>query len=153
MDELKVNVFIETPKKSNALYKYNPILKTLEFKQKTHTGCKYSNDHIQQNDYNCGFIPNTLGPDGNPIEAMVIMDPVLYSGCYIECEIVGALKIPNKDNIIMVMCPSSEFYNFSYRTDVKPHYYFTSSVGVLTKACEWIGKEDASRTYAAYKFD
>ena len=41
--------------------------------------------------FNYGYIINTLGGDGDPLDAVVICKPSLQIGCYINCRIIGAL--------------------------------------------------------------
>jgi len=42
--------------------------------------------------FDFGFIPETTGGDGDPLDVLVIMDEPAYPGCIIECRIIGALK-------------------------------------------------------------
>jgi inorganic pyrophosphatase len=41
--------------------------------------------------FNYGFIINTLGGDGDPLDAVVICDRSLLPTCTIKCKIIGAL--------------------------------------------------------------
>ena len=41
---------------------------------------------------NYGFIPNTLGGDGDPVDVMVLAPYPLLSGSVIRCRLVGMLK-------------------------------------------------------------
>ena len=41
--------------------------------------------------YNYGYIPNTLAGDGDPLDAMIIMDSVLIPGSIINCRIIKRL--------------------------------------------------------------
>jgi len=41
--------------------------------------------------FNYGYIINTLGGDGDPLDAVVICKPSLQVGCFINCRIIGAL--------------------------------------------------------------
>ena len=42
--------------------------------------------------FNYGFIPNTLSEDGDPLDAVVLMDDELIPGCVIKCKILGYLE-------------------------------------------------------------
>lgn len=42
--------------------------------------------------FDFGFIPDTKGEDGDPIDILVIMDEPVFPGCLVECRIIGALK-------------------------------------------------------------
>ena len=41
--------------------------------------------------FNYGYILNTLGGDGDPLDAVVICKPSLFPTCLIKCRIIGAL--------------------------------------------------------------
>ena len=41
--------------------------------------------------YNYGYIPNTLAGDGDPLDAMIIMESTLLPGSIISCQIIGVL--------------------------------------------------------------
>ncbi|MFI5452940.1 inorganic diphosphatase [Pedobacter sp. UC225_61] len=42
--------------------------------------------------YDFGFIPGTIGGDGDPLDVMVISEIETFSGCAIDCRIIGGLK-------------------------------------------------------------
>jgi inorganic pyrophosphatase len=41
--------------------------------------------------FDFGFIPSTLGADGDPIDVMVLMDAPAHVGCLIEVRIIGII--------------------------------------------------------------
>lgn len=41
--------------------------------------------------HNYGFIPETLGDDGDPLDILVIMQEPVYPGCYLKARIIGVL--------------------------------------------------------------
>lgn len=56
--------------------------------------------------YNYGFIKNTLSPDGDPLDAIVICNHSLQPGCIIKCKILGGIETSDEkgldDKIILV---------------------------------------------------
>ena len=42
--------------------------------------------------FNYGYIPNTLGRDDDPLDAVVLCDYSLLPGSTIKCKLIGALK-------------------------------------------------------------
>ena len=42
--------------------------------------------------YDFGFIPDTLGEDGDPLDAMIISEFKTFPGCRIKCRLIGAVK-------------------------------------------------------------
>src|SRR5258708_19477770 len=42
--------------------------------------------------FDFGFIPSTLGEDGDPLDVMVLMDAPAHVGCLIEVRIIGIIE-------------------------------------------------------------
>src|ERR1700742_4112449 len=42
--------------------------------------------------FDFGFIPSTLGEDGDPLDIMVLMDAPAHVGCLIEVRIIGIIE-------------------------------------------------------------
>jgi inorganic pyrophosphatase len=40
-----------------------------------------------------GFIPKTKGEDGDPLDALILMNELTYPGCLVECRLLGVMKI------------------------------------------------------------
>ncbi len=38
------------------------------------------------------FIPHTKGEEGDPLDALILMDELTYPGCFMECRIIGIIK-------------------------------------------------------------
>jgi len=113
-----VNVFIEIAKGSHIKYEYDKIRKSLVCDRILHTPFKY--------EFNYGFIPNTLSLDGDPIDAVIVMDDELVPGCYIDCKIIGVLETEDDAGIDpkLIMCPS---------TKVDPTYLHINDITDLPK--------------------
>ncbi len=43
--------------------------------------------------FDFGFIPSTLGPDGDPVDMLVLMDAPTHAGCLIEVRILGVIEL------------------------------------------------------------
>lgn len=97
--DLIVEVFIEISKGSNIKYEYDKKKNILVCDRILHTPFRYI--------FNYGFIPNTLSPDSDPIDAVVIMDESLVPGCIIKCKIIGCLETSDSAGIDpkLLLCP------------------------------------------------
>src|SRR5438105_13550990 len=42
--------------------------------------------------FDFGFIPSTLGDDGDPLDILVLMDAPAHVGCLIDVRIIGIIK-------------------------------------------------------------
>lgn len=82
-DDLLV-VVIETPKGSRNKYAYDPKEHVFELKKVLPAGMAFP--------YDFGFVPSTLGGDGDPIDVLVLMDEAAFPGCKLKCRIVGLIE-------------------------------------------------------------
>ena len=65
-DDFNIEVCIEISKNSSVKYEYDKVRNALVCDRVLHTPFKYI--------FNYGFIPNTLSEDGDPIDAVVVME-------------------------------------------------------------------------------
>src|SRR5437868_10794388 len=42
--------------------------------------------------FDFGFIPSTLGEDGDPLDILVLLDAPAHVGCLIEVRVIGVIK-------------------------------------------------------------
>ena len=77
-------VIIETPKESREKYDYDEETNSFGLKKLLPLGMCFP--------YDFGFIPDTLGEDGDPLDAMVISEFKTFPGCHMKCRLIGALK-------------------------------------------------------------
>ena len=80
-----VNVFVEIPKYSQNKYEYDEDLGMVVLDRTLHSSVHYPTEY--------GFVPGTRGTDGEPLDAMVMVDESTFLGCLVEARIVGALAI------------------------------------------------------------
>lgn len=97
-----VNAIIETPKNSRHKYALISEYGIIAF----HSVLP---EHLEW-PYDYGFVPQTLAPDGDPIDILVINKDGLFSGCLIKVRIIGSVRetkdgIEN-DRLIAVPLPS-----------------------------------------------
>jgi inorganic pyrophosphatase len=96
---VEVDVIIEIAKGSHIKYEYDKAKNTLICDRILHTPMKYP--------FNYGFIPNTLSEDGDPLDAVILMDDELLPGSSIRCKILGYLdtKDDEGNDPKMIVCP------------------------------------------------
>jgi inorganic pyrophosphatase len=85
-----VNAIIETPKRSNHKYNLVPRYGLIAFHRVLPDGLDWPYDY--------GFVPQTIAPDGDPLDILLINEDGLFSGCLIEARIIGAVR-ETKDGI------------------------------------------------------
>ena len=85
-----LNIIIETPKGAQNKYTYDPVMDIFKLKKVLPMGTVFPFDF--------GFIPNTTGEDGDPLDVLVIMDEPAYPGCFVQCRFLGVLKVKQKEH-------------------------------------------------------
>lgn len=48
--------------------------------------------------FDFGFIPSTLGDDGDPLDVMVLMDEPAHVGCLVDIRIIGVIEAKQTQN-------------------------------------------------------
>ena len=84
-----VTVIIETPRGKGLKYDFDPATGYFILKKVMPAGLVFPFDF--------GFIPNTIGGDGDPLDVVVISELESFPGCAIECRIIGAIKANQKE--------------------------------------------------------
>jgi len=75
---------VETPKKSNAKYNYEPESGGFVLAKYLPLGSVFP--------YDFGFIPGTVGEDGAPLDVIIISEQGTFPGCILKCKVIGAIK-------------------------------------------------------------
>jgi inorganic pyrophosphatase len=79
-----LNVIIETAQGSRNKLKFDPNLGIFKLSFVLPMGSTFPFDF--------GFVPSTLGEDGDPLDVLVLMDGPTAPGCLIACRIVGVIE-------------------------------------------------------------
>lgn len=82
---------IEISKGSNIKYEYDEKSNELVIDRVLHNSNVYP--------YNYGYIPNTLAPDNDPVDIIIISDYSFIPGCYAECKIIGGIETEDEKGI------------------------------------------------------
>ena len=85
-----IHAVIETPKGSAAKYNFDAETGLFKLKKNLPEGMAFP--------LHFGFIPNTLGGDGDPVDVMVLMDEPSWPGCFIECKVLGVIEAEQKED-------------------------------------------------------
>jgi len=82
-------VVVETPKGSRSKYAYDGKAGTFDLKFVLPDGLTFPVDF--------GFVPSTLGQDGDPLDAILLLDEPLAVGTKLTARLVGALKAEERE--------------------------------------------------------
>ena len=113
---------IETPKGSRNKYRYDSTCDCFELATTLPDGMAFPFDF--------GFIPSTLGEDGDPVDVLVLMDAPVIAGCVIRCRLIGVIEAREKkkgerweqnDRLIAVACHARTHEGVKSLHQLRPH--------------------------------
>ena len=78
---MRVHVVVEIPKGSRNKYEADHETGEIWLDRELFTATRYPADY--------GFVPNTLAPDGDPLDILVIVDEPTFPGCHIRVRALG----------------------------------------------------------------
>lgn len=78
-----ITAIVETPKGSAQKYNWDEDLRLFKLGKILPAGLVFPFDF--------GFIPGTKGEDGDPLDIIIISELKSFTGCCIDCRIIGAI--------------------------------------------------------------
>jgi inorganic pyrophosphatase len=84
-----VVVVIETPSGSGNKLKYDDELGVYRLDRVLPAGMRFPFDF--------GFIPQTKAADGDPLDAIVLLDTPLYPGCVVQARLIGIIEAEQRE--------------------------------------------------------
>ena len=79
-----LNIIVETPKNGRVKYKYNEKYGMFELDKTLPYGLSFP--------FEIGFVPSTIGGDGDPLDALVLSHEPTFPGCLVLGQILGVLE-------------------------------------------------------------
>src|SRR3954463_10952124 len=76
---------VEIPKGSRNKYEYDHDMDVIKLDRFLFSSMVYPTDY--------GFIPDTLGADGDPLDAMVMVSEPTFPGCVIDVKVIALFKM------------------------------------------------------------
>lgn len=80
-----VNVVIEVPRDSSNKYEYDAATGAIKLDRVLYAAMRYPGDY--------GFIPSTLGGDGDPLDAVILSTHPFLPGVLVEIRVIGMLEM------------------------------------------------------------
>ena len=77
-------VIVDTPKGSRNKFAWNEEREVFELSGVLPVGAVFP--------YDFGFIPNTRGGDGDPLDVLILMDEPAFTGCLVETRLLGVIE-------------------------------------------------------------
>src|SRR5690349_63343 len=146
----RVNAVIEIPKESVNKYEYDKELNVFRLDRTLFSPVHYPGDY--------GFIPCTLGMDGDPLDVLVLVEAPSFPGCLMEVRPIGVLRMLDQgkgDEKILAVAASDPLYRevhdisqaFEHPLRVIEHFFsiYKALEGKKTEIAGWNGVDAAKK--------
>lgn len=114
----KVNALIEIPQGSRAKYEVDKDTGLLRLDRVIYSSFHYP--------VNYGFIPQTLGEDGDPLDILVFCSQSIQALCLVEAKIIGNMQMIDNgemdDKIIAVASKDPSVNHYEKMEDLPQHF-------------------------------
>lgn len=112
-----INTVVEIPRGETNKYEYDKALQVFRLDRPLYSSVYYPCDY--------GFIPSTLGSDGDTLDILILVDRPSFTGCLIEARPVGMLDMLDRgveDHKILAIAVNDPEHNQIHNcSDIYPH--------------------------------
>lgn len=154
----EVNVIIEIPRGSGNKYEMDKDTGAVFLDRVQPTNLKQPYDY--------GYIPNTLGDDGDPLDALIVIDEPLYPGVVIPSRPIGVLyMVDGGEKDEKIICVASDDMHHEHMVELsdlgghfksKVSHYFEHYKDLQKKKVEitgWGDRAEAMEIIEKYRLD
>ncbi|HEY1622987.1 MAG TPA: inorganic diphosphatase [Streptosporangiaceae bacterium] len=108
---MEVEVLIEIPKGQRNKYEMDHETGRIRLDRMLFTSTRYPSDY--------GFIEDTLADDGDPLDALVLLDEPTFPGCLITCRVIGMFRMRDEKGLDdKVLCVPARDPRNAHLTDI-----------------------------------
>jgi len=144
-----VEVTIEIPKGQRNKYEVDHVTGRIRLDRMLFTSTRYPSDY--------GFIEDTLADDGDPLDALVLLEEPTFPGCLITCRVIGMFRMRDEmgldDKVLCVPATDPRMAHLVDIGDVSDfdrleiqHFfevYKELEPGKMVEAGRWVSREAA----------
>ena len=116
-DDPTIEVIIEIPRGSRNKYEYDHERGVIRLDRRLFSATFYPADY--------GFVPDTLAEDGDPLDALVLLDEPTFPGCLVEARPIGVFQMTDEKGpdakIITVACGDPVWEDLRTLDDLPSH--------------------------------
>jgi len=146
---VEFDVTVEIPKGQRNKYEMDHETGRIRLDRMLFTSTRYPADY--------GFIEGTLAPDGDPLDALVLLDEPTFPGCLIRCRAIGMFRMRDeKGGDDKVLCVAATDPRMAHLADIEDvsefdlleiqHFfevYKELEPGKLVEAANWVNRAAA----------
>ena len=143
------DVTIEIPKGGRNKYEVDHITGRIRLDRTLFTATQYPADY--------GFIEDSLGEDGDPLDALVLLPESVFPGCIVEARPVAMFKMTDEaggdDKLLCVPAGDPRWDHVQdlgdvpqFELDAIKHFfvhYKDLEPGKFVKSSDWVGRAEA----------
>ena len=111
---MDVEVTVEIPKGQRNKYEVDHATGRIRLDRMLFTSTRYPSDY--------GFIEDTLADDGDPLDALVLLEEPTFPGCLITCRVIGVFGMRDEmgldDKVLCVPATDPRMAHLKDITDV-----------------------------------
>ncbi len=155
---MEFDVTIEIPKGQRNKYEVDHATGRIRLDRMLFTSTRYPADY--------GFVENTLGEDGDPLDALMLLDEPTFPGCLIRARTIGLFHMRDEaggdDKLLCVPAGDPRLHHLQDLEDVSKfdrleiqHFFETYKElepGKSVEGAHWAGRAEAEaeveRSYA-----
>ena len=82
------DVVVEIPAGSRNKYEINHDTHEVRLDRMLFTATRFPHDY--------GFVKNTLSNDGDPLDALIMLDEPTFPGCVVSCRVIGMFRMTDE---------------------------------------------------------
>jgi inorganic pyrophosphatase len=146
---VQFDVTVEIPKGQRNKYELDHATGRIRLDRMLFTSTRYPADY--------GYIENTLGQDGDPLDALVLLEEPTFPGCLITCRAIGMFRMTDEaggdDKVLTVPATDPRMSHLKDITDVSEfdrleiqHFFETYKdlePGKSVEGANWVGRDEA----------
>ncbi|MBO0776183.1 MAG: inorganic diphosphatase [Actinobacteria bacterium] len=152
---MEFDVVIEIPKGQRNKYEMDHETGRIRLDRMLFTSTRYPSDY--------GFIENTLADDGDPLDALVLLEEPTFPGCVIRCRAIGMFRMRDEkgadDKVLCVPAtdPRMEHLRDMHhvpefdRLEIQHFFevYKALEPGKQVEIARWVGRAEAEAEIAS----
>ena len=112
-----INAVIEIPLEGINKYEYDKALHVFRLDRNLYSPVHYPGDY--------GFVPSTLGDDGDPLDVLVLVDAGSFPGCVMEVRPIGVLEMTDQglgdEKVLCVGEGNPRYHDVHDYSQIYPH--------------------------------
>jgi inorganic pyrophosphatase len=146
---VEFDVTVEIPKGQRNKYEVDHETGRIRLDRMLFTATRYPADY--------GFIDDTLGEDGDPLDALVLLEEPTFPGCLVKCRAIGMFKMRDEaggdDKVLCMPADDPRVKDIQDLEDISEFYrleiqhffetYKDLEPGKSVEGAHWVGRADA----------